>query len=164
MSSRIMEHLVKDLRDLKVLEYILENMEVEFDIGAFRSFEAELKGQGMIWYNFIRIHVQRLFIEYMGVQRTIVFLRRHPLEIERIIKVIEESDDKFYDAIRPSPFEVVNFGDNIDSRLVSPTLFKKYYLPYYQRRVEELHRKGKFVICHVDGYAKPLLPFFKEAG
>jgi uroporphyrinogen-III decarboxylase len=164
MSSRVVEFPLKEVDDLKVWEYVLERRKVEFNEDAFEKFEEELRGQGMLWYSFPRIPLQRLFIQLMGIERTVKFLYRYPSKIEGLMETMEAVDDEVYEIIGDSPFEVVNFGDNLDSRLISPSLFTKYYLPHYQKRSEELHRKDKFVLCHVDGYAKNLLPFFKETG
>ncbi len=162
--SRYSEWLIKDVKGFKIFEYILENQRVEFDMEAFRRFEGELRGQGMLWYYFPRIPLQRLMINLMGIERTLISLYRYPSEMKGLIEAMEAADDAFFEVIGDSPFEVVNFGDNLDSRLISPSIFKRYYLPHYQRRSGELHRKGKFVHCHVDGYTKPFLPFFKETG
>jgi len=163
-SSRIVEYPVKSVRDFKILSYVLENMEVRFNYEKYRKLEAELKGQGMIWYFFPRTPLQRLLIDYVGIERTYKFLFRHRAEVEDFMEVIKQTDDKFYRVMAESPIKVFNFGDNIDARITPPKLFEKYCLPYYQERSDFLHKRGKFIHCHVDGYAKPLLPFFKEAG
>lgn len=163
-SSRIVEYPVKSVEDFKIMEYILENIEVRFDYEAYRKLEEELNGQGMVWYFFPRTPFQRLLLDYIGVERTFRLLFRERAKIEGFMEAIAKADDEIYKLIGVSPVEIVNFGDNIDARITSPKLFEKYCLPYYQERTDQLHRKGKYVHCHVDGYAKPLLPLFKETG
>jgi len=163
-SQYYVDYPVKSPEDLKTLEYILENTAVEFNLAAFHALEKRVGGQGMLWWCFLRTPIQRCFINYLGFEKTIIFLRRYPAEMEHIIRVMEETDNPHYELVRRSPFKVVNLGENIDSRLTSPKLFERYHLPYYQRRCEELHRDGKYVTCHVDGYAAPLLSLLRETG
>jgi len=163
-SSRIVEYPIKNVEDFKIMSYVLENMHVSFNYEIYEKLKSNLKAQGMIWYFFPRTPFQRLLIDYVGIERTIKLLFRHTRETESFMEVIERSDDQFYEVLGESPIKILNFGDNIDARITSPKLFKKYCLPYYQKRSDYLHKKGKFVHCHVDGYAKPLLPFFKETG
>jgi hypothetical protein len=160
----IVEYPVKSVKDFKVLEYLLERTGYEFDTEAFEKLSSWLRGQGMIWCCGPRRPLQRLLIEFMGVERTFISLRRHKDEVERIMEAIKQDNDRYYEAIKKSPIKVVNLTDNLDCRMVSPELFKKYYLPEYQERCDELHKAGKYVITHADGYVKALLPLFKETG
>ena len=100
----------------------------------------------------------------MGITRTIKFLFRYKGEVEKLMEQIEYYNDKFYKVIVSTPIKILNLGENIDSRITSPRLFKKYCLPQYQERSSYLHKKGKFVHIHIDGYAKPILPLLKETG
>jgi uroporphyrinogen-III decarboxylase len=77
---------------------------------------------------------------------------------------IKASNDKFYEVLAQSPVEILNLGENIDSRITSPRLFEKYCVPYYQERSDYLHKHGKYVHIHVDGWAKPILPLLRETG
>ncbi len=163
-SGRIVKYLVSGPEDFKPLLYLLENIRYEFDAEAYRELERYVGASGMLWYYFPRTPFQRLLINYIGVERTLVYLYRYRERIEELMEAIAQSDDGIYEAIGGSPLKILNFGDNIDARITSPRIFEKYCLPYYQERVDQLHRKDKFIHCHVDGYAKPLLHLFREAG
>lgn len=163
-SSYFIEYPVKNIEDLKVLEYMLERTQYIFDMEAYKKLENWLGGLGMIWCNALRTPLQRLLIEYMGVERTFINLYRNKDRLEETMNVIEQSNARFYAVIMNSPIKVINLADNLDCRIVSPTLFKKYYIPYYQKICDELHKSGKYVITHADGYVKHLLQLFKETG
>lgn len=92
------------------------------------------------------------------------FLLKHRREIEGFMEVIKASNDMFYKVMVDTPIKIFNLGENIDARMTPPRLFEKYCLPYYQERADYLHRRGKYVHIHVDGYAKPLLPLLRESG
>jgi hypothetical protein len=164
LSSRIVEYPIKSLGDLKLLEYILENLEVKFDQETYNEMEKDLKGQGLLSYFFPRSPYQRLILEYMGLERTMSFLLKYKREIEEFMKVIKASNDVFYKIMVTTPIKIFNLGENIDVRMTPPKIFEKYCLPYYRERADYLHKNGKYVHIHVDGYAKPLLPLLNEAG
>ena len=108
--------------------------------------------------------IQRFFIVYIGFQRGVIALWKHREKVEELLRVFDENDDERFALIRKAPFKLVNFGDNIDEGLCSPPLFKKYMIPYYQRRTKELHQAGKYCTSHRDGKIKKLLPYIKETG
>jgi len=94
----------------------------------------------------------------------VIALWKHREKVEELLRVFDENDDERFALIRKAPFKLVNFGDNIDEGLCSPPLFKKYMIPYYQRRTKELHQAGKYCTSHWDGKIKKLLPYIKETG
>ncbi|MEM1581266.1 MAG: uroporphyrinogen decarboxylase family protein [Candidatus Bathyarchaeia archaeon] len=164
ITSRIIEYPVKSLENLKSLEYILENLTVEFDQESYNRMNENLKGQGLVSYFFPRSPYQRLILEYMGLERTMSFLLRYKHEIEEFMKAIKASNDRFYRIMADTPIKIFNLGENIDVRMTPPKIFEKYCLPYYRERTDYLHRMGKYVHIHVDGYARPLLPLLRETG
>ncbi len=164
ITSRIIEFPVKSLEDFKPLGYILENLKAEFDEKTYNRMERELKGQGIVSYFFPRSPYQRIMLEYAGLERTMRFLLKYRREIEGFMEVIKASNDMFYKVMADTPIKIFNLGENIDARMTPPRLFEKYCLPYYQERADYLHRRGKYVHIHVDGYAKPLLPLLRESG
>jgi len=163
-STRIIKYLISEPEDMRILEYVLENMRYRFNYRAYEKLKRYVGRSGMLWYYFPRTPFQRLLINYMGVRRTFTFLYKYKRDVENLMETIAQSDDGIYEIIASSPIKILNFGDNIDARLTSPRLFEKYCIPYYQERVDQLHKKNKFIHCHVDGYAKPLLHLFKETG
>jgi hypothetical protein len=164
LSSRIVEYPVKSIDDFKPLEYMLENVAVVFDHEPYTRMEKDLKGQGMLSYFFPRSPYQRLILEYVGFERTVRLLARYRDMLEEVMRSIALSDHVFYDAIADTPIKILNLGENIDVRMTPPKIFEKYCLPYYQEKADYLHRRGKYVHIHVDGYARQLLPLLRESG
>jgi len=163
-SSYFTEYPIKSVEDFKVLDFMLEATEFAFDAQAYRELEDWLGGQGMIWCCGPRTPLQRLLIEFMGIERTFVNLYRNKDKVEGIMEMIGQVDEKCYEEIRSSPVKVVNLADNLDCRIVSPHLFQRYYLQHYQERCRQLRKAGKCTVTHADGYVKALLPLFRETG
>ena len=75
---------------------------------------------------------------------------------------LEQQDNKVYDEINNSPVKIINLGENIDANLSPPHYFEKYLIPYYERRVKQIHRAGKYCHIHMDGSLKDLLPYLEH--
>lgn len=156
------EYPVKTPKDYKVMKYILDNTEFQFDEEAFEIADREFGKRGVVQSFYPRSPLQRLIIDYMGFKNTILALNYHPGEIEEFLGAIEEWDDRMYKVLLNSPLKVLNFGENIDANLDSPRLFEEYLVPYYKKRVKQIHQNNKFCHIHMDGSLKPLLPLLNE--
>jgi hypothetical protein len=163
LEERISEFPCKTVSDLGAFEYVLKDVTYSFlqeeYVRADRLF-GEL-GVPQI-YLLRRSPLQLLMLNLMGIERTIYALHDERAAVERFMKVCEETEDGMYDAILSSPLQIVNFGENLDSRLVSPELFERYLMPYYNERIGRLHQTGKFCHIHIDGHLKGFLPFFRK--
>ena len=158
------EYPIKTLSDLEIMEYILADTEFEFDVEAFKIADSEFGERGVIQTFYPRSPLQRLIIDYMGFENTIYALNDYPDKIKDFLRIIEKWDDKMYEVILNSPVKILNFGENIDANIDSPFLFEEYLIPYYKKRINQIHQKGKFCHIHMDGLLKSLLPFIKRVG
>lgn len=165
LSSRRLEYLVKNADDFKILEHVLDGAKVKFNMQVYEELERNLKGQGIVTFFFPHSALQALILDYVGFVRTMRFLFiEKPQGLEGLMEAIERYNGKFFEAVAFSPIKILNLGENIDVRLTSPKLFEKFCIPIYQKRCDYLHKRGKYVHMHVDGYAKPLLPLLRQAG
>ena len=150
--------------ELKVAIWRAENTTWAWDQAAFDRVAAEWGDLGAPTIYLPRVNVQKLYLEDMGVENAIMALHDWPDTVEAYFRALDECHDRAIDVINPSPVEIVNFGDNVHARTLSPKLFRRYVLPAYQHRCERLHSTGKFVCSHYDGETKPLLPLAHETG
>ena len=158
------EYFLKKVEDFEILGYILKNQSFEFHEDLYREREELLGNRSEPVITVPWGSIQRFFIVYMGFQRGVIALWKHREEVEKLLRTFDENDDERFDLIRKTPFKIINFGDNIDEGLCSPPLFKRFMLPYYQRRTKELHEAGKFCTSHWDGKIRKILPFAQETG
>lgn len=158
------EYFLKRVEDFEVLRYVLENQSFVFDPDLYERRERMLGDRTEPILTVPWGSIQRFFIVYMGFQRGVIALWKRRDKVEDLLNAFDENDNGRFDLIKKTPFRIVNFGDNIDEGLCSPTSFQRYMLPYYQRRTEELHSVGKFCTSHWDGKIKSLLPFVRMTG
>jgi len=158
------EYPVKSPEDMKVMTYILEHTTFSFDREAFEEAERQFAERGVVQTYYPRAPFQRLIISYMGMQNTIYALTDYKSETEAFMKAIDSWDDGMYEVILESPLEILNFGENIDANIDAPRYFNEYLVPYYRKRVDQVHAAGKYCHIHMDGSLKALLPFINDAG
>jgi len=159
-----MRYAVRRVEHLDILEYILRERVWSVDEEAFRQGYGRLAGKCVPAAILHRVNLQRLFIDWMGFEATINALYEEPERMESFLRAVDESDDAMFEIVAQSPFELINFGDNIHSDMLPPPLFERYVLPTYQRRTEQLRKAGKFTFCHWDGNVRPLLPYARKCG
>ncbi len=156
------EFPIKETDDFHVMEYLLEHTKLSFNHTAYEIAEREFGGDGVVTVMLPRSPLQRLIINYMGLETTVMMLHEHPDHTEGLMNAIGAWDDRMIEVVGKSSVRIANFGENIDANLISPRLFRKYHLPYYNRRIEQLHAEGIYCHIHMDGSLKPILPFIRD--
>ena len=158
------EFPIKRIEDIKVIDYMLRGRRWEFDREVYEKGVAIVGDRAEPTIYIQRVNLQRLFLEYMGFENTLYALNDHPREMERLIRTIDETDEAMLEIVANCPIRVINFGDNVHSHLLGARLFERWLLPVYRRRAELLHRAGKYVYAHWDGYVRELLPSVHYTG
>lgn len=160
----VTDYPVKKVDQLKILEYILRHQKVELHYDNYELVREKMGDRAPLAINAPRAPFQMLILFYMNYQPGIIALHRHPIEVESFLKAAEEIDNRFYDMIKDSPIDIVNFPDNVDGHFDSPPLLEKYLLPHWQHRTEELRKAGKYTDVHWDGSIKPILRYTHDVG
>jgi hypothetical protein len=158
------EFPIKKISDFEILEYILQNTVTEFNYNFYQEAEKQLGDRGICQFYFDRSPLQNLFLMYMGIENTIYANFDQPQRIKEFLKIAGDAQDQLFEVLGKCPVSVLNFGENIDGQFDSPQLFNEYLVPYYQKRLSQLHKAGKFCHIHMDGALKPLLPYINDAG
>ncbi|MBN2153906.1 MAG: hypothetical protein JW839_20785 [Candidatus Lokiarchaeota archaeon] len=156
------EHPVKHVEDLEVMKHIISGQEFSFNPYGFDLAEEVLEGRGIAQAYYHRSPFMSCVLSYLGFETTIIFLRRHKQKTEEFMRFLSEWDDKMYETLVDCPVKILNFGENIDGNLVSPRYYRDYCIPYYNRRIKQLHDAGKYCHIHMDGELKDLLPLVKD--
>ena len=163
-SWHYVEHPVKNLDDLRILEDIVTSASYRFDLEFYQEAKKAVGDLGEIQFYWERSPFQRLFLQYAGIENTIQLIYDHPTRLQEYLKRAEEAEDSLFEILTSCPVKILNFGENIDGRFNSPSIFNQFLVPYYQKRVQQLHKSGKFCHVHMDGSLKPLLPYLQDSG
>ena len=156
------EYPIKTIEDIEVMKYILENSTINFLKDNFKKAQQQFGNHGVVSTYILKSPYQKLVTQLIGLTRLVVLLKRFPEKVENFMKFLEHWDDQLYLQLAKSPLKIVNFGENLDSNLSPPPYFEKYLIPYYKKRVQQLHQSGKYCHIHIDGSLRDFLPYLEE--
>ena len=160
---RISDFPMKSIDDIPMLRWLYEHTEYIFNYEAFlkgKEFLGDL-GQPQFWVP--RSHYQALCLDYMAFTDFVELAMSYPDQMMDICSVIDDSYDALYEALgNCEDITIINFGENVDGRLLTPALFESCHLPFYEKRSNQLRNKGIFTTVHFDGSLRNLLPFLKD--
>lgn len=150
---------IESEEDLKVFAYIEEATSFAFNMDTYERLLTEWGHLGLPAMFLPRVSLQKLFIELSGVTDAIYLLSDYPDTVEAYFRVLSRSQEGMLRAVADCPIEWINYGDNLHSKILPPSLYEKYVLPEYQKRGDILHKSGKFLFSHWDGDVRELLPY-----
>jgi len=162
--SWVKSHILKSIDDIKVMEYIFDDMEIVDRNFKYAEYINDKKPDYIpIAYGFIAssgmLHIMR---DFLPVNDFYLWLNDYPQKLEKLAKVISK---KLADAIlilKKCPADIIFLGGNFDSTITYPAFYKKYILTDFYEFVEELHKAGKKVVSHTDGENKALWDLYLE--
>jgi len=157
------EWMVKSEKDIRKLIWLENNTHWKFNRENWILNNTLYKNLGLPCLFIQRINIQHAIIDTFGYECTVEWLYDNPKIMEEYFEASENSAMRSINALALSPFEWINFGDNIHGRLITNEWFEKYILPAYHRRCETLKRAGKFTFAHWDGDCAPILKYAKES-
>lgn len=159
LANHIDEFPIKSARDVDVMEYALRTRKVWFDTALYEERNRMVGDRCAPMMYLPRVNMQRIILDYVGWQESIYMLTDDRPLLERLVRLINETDEAILSAVISSPIPIVNFGDNVDQFLLAPPLFQEFVLPVYQDRGRRFRAAGKFTDTHFDGNVSQLLKF-----
>jgi hypothetical protein len=156
------EYLVKDKSQFKILRYIIENENYSAtDSGIVNAINnLSQLGQGDLVIS--RSPFGKILHEYLGFEATIFGLYDFPELINEILEVQERKDLEVVEIGCKSEAKLAILVDHADETLFSPTIYKEYCMPFYDKLCDKFHSHGKYVSTHLDGNFKGFFPLLKD--
>jgi len=161
----VMEHMIKDVSDYKVVKFIVEDTVYRPDFDLFYELERDVGRDGVVAAGTDPTPLTKLWVDYIGLERLSIHLYRHPQELDDLVQTVGQKQEEANRIVADSPAELVWCGDQVGGGIIAdPRIFKKYYLPAFDKYAEILHAKRKMFAVHMDGpYLKGLKDYVKEA-
>ncbi len=156
-SSWNIEYLIKDVKDYEVLEFVIRDTEYSPNYDAFTKAVESIDDNGVVMARTERVPIQRLWIEYTGIERLSIDLNENLSVVEGIMEAMLDRSHETWNIIADSPAQFIWCPDNITGEMTGPSLFDKYCILYYNEIVDLMHGEGKRVLCHMDGMMKWLV-------
>ena len=160
------EHFVKSIDDLKIMVFIFENTKYTENFNDFDRID-KLWGNVGIAACLAPISVspiQKLLSRWAGVEKTIEIFMDYTEEFEGILERIQIAEDPVFEIITRSSAQYIEFAENLSSEITGKTLFEKYNMPYYIKRINQLHKAKKHVGIHIDGTLRACFPLLERCG
>ncbi len=165
-SWAIKKHFVNTIEDLRIMTFIHEQTRYN------QNYDNYLKIKNLWAHHGIATAMpkissaplQKLLARWAGVENTVNIYMDHSDEFETLLNKIDESEAAVFDILCGSTCEYVEFAENLSSEVTGATFFRKFNVPHYQKRNEQLHEAGKFTGIHIDGTLKPCLSMLSECG
>jgi len=152
------ERAIKGPDDYKVLKYMYENLEITADYFPLEQAKDWLGDDGFVWDWVPHSGIQLLMIDWVGSEggRFFVHHVRYPDLVEELYQAISKAYEPLWEIAAASPADFFLLAENIDAILVNPRLFRKYFMPEWEKCCAALHSGGKLVGVHCDGRMAPL--------
>ena len=158
------KHWIETQEDMKVATWLYDHADWRWDQDMYDRVCEQWGRLGAPTMFMPRVSIQHLYLDMMGVERTIYALHDWKDTIDDFFRALHGYHLRLIDIINASPIMLINYGDNLHCATLSPKLYEKYVLPFYLERSDRLHTAGKFISSHWDGDTKALLRYAKSSG
>ena len=155
-------HTEADLQTLELPDMSDPRRFQDIQTDCLRFQEAGFVATGAIQGFFSGIHNS-----FMDFQDTMVNLLQQPEFMTRVTKKLAEMNLAAVDMLLDRSVEIINVCDdlgNADGLLMSPELFRRFFLPWYEELTHRVHERGAFIHLHSHGNIAPLLPDLAAIG
>jgi hypothetical protein len=158
------ERIIKNDNDFEVVKWILNHTETVPFFGQFEKMEALIGDFGFTIPLIGRIPFQQIMLDFMGEEHTIYTLVDNKPQIDYLMDILSEQARESVQLGLELPSPVIEFVDNLEGMITSPSFFQTYCIPFYQECADMVHGHGRFLGSHMDGNMKPLVNLIPDCG
>ena len=163
-SQACIKHFVTDIDSLRVMIYVAEGTQATVDFSdAFKALE-ETGDDGIVLHMIFCVPLIQFAKSDAGYTNAFYLMADYPEEVDRLIKAYHKNFVEGYRLLSATPADALAFGDNMDELMISPKLFERYAVEFYQECKEVSKGSGKIMEAHWCGRTQHLLPLAAKAG
>jgi len=155
-SSWTKQHWIQRAEDYEIIERVIRGATVSPTPEPYRQAREALGERGVVLAWTARAPLQRLWIEYTGIERLAYDLADYPQVVEGVLDAMLEQSRRLMEVAAESEAELIWLPDNITGEVAGPQLFERYLIQYYREMCELLLPAGKIPCCHMDGMLGPI--------
>ncbi len=145
------KHLIETIEDIRVYQYITENMTYEDDIKAFSERDRYIGVDGIATPTAPMTPIQSLLQDKAGVENTVFLMADYPDEMDELLQVMHESNKKQFKLLAEYPAEVIIGYEDTSSTVMSRSMFQEYSASQIDDYAKILHDHNKLYITHMCG-------------
>lgn len=160
------EYFVKSIEDLRIMAYVFENSVYSENYNEFNRIDQLWANNGIAacLAPISVAPIQKLLSRWAGVEKMVEIFMENTKECEEILERIQKAEDPVFEIIAKSSAHYVEFAENLSSEITGKPFFEKYNMPYYIKRINQLHEAGKYVGIHIDGNLRGCFPLLEKCG
>lgn len=159
--QRVLSWRLKEVREYRIAEYLVEDLDYLPDYGAFEAFEEQIGDRGLAFPYLPPSPVQDLVQRWLGVEGFAYHLEDHRADVERLMGVMQRKCEELYRVAAGSPCTFVVTCENTSTRMIAPEAFRRYSVPHLASFADIVHARGKTAIAHMCGHIRALLPMIR---
>ena len=150
MTGHITEHLLKTAADYRTMTAAWETARWQVDHNGLNAFAREVGDAGVPMIILGPCPVHKIMLEYAGYENFYLHLADFPDTVETLLRVMEKRYEKLWREVAQSTAEIVLHGAHWSTDMTPPPVFRRFFLPYFQRFSAAMHRAGKQCVFHAD--------------
>jgi len=160
------KHFITNRESLRIMTYIAESSQpaVNFD-AAYKAIE-ETGEDGIVLHQVFCVPLIQFAKTDAGYMNAFYLMEDYPDEADNLIAVYHKKYIEALKLLSDTPADVIALGDNMDEVMISPKLFERYAVEFYQECKDILKDSdsGKMLEAHWCGRTRHLLPFVPKTG
>jgi uroporphyrinogen-III decarboxylase len=152
---------VNTYEELEIFRYAVDHLSPQLpaaDPEIFLQIDKEIGKDGIATVSLPPTPFMFLIEEVFGVEATYYLLQDHRQEVEDILIKLAASQRRLVGQLATSPAAVIIQYEDTSTTLMSPSIFRRYCLPYLNEYADILHRAGKIFLVHMCGKLRHLVP------
>jgi len=148
------KYVVNNHEEMKVFHYAVEHFRTEppeLRYETFLEVDRLLGDDGLPTASMFNTPLMHLIEFVFGLENTYFLLHDYRDEFEDILEKMHAAQKRNVETLAASPAPVVIQYENTSSTLLSPSIFRRYCLPYLNVYADILRSAGKIFLIHMCG-------------
>lgn len=143
--------LLETVDDMKVYQYIVETIGYESDHESLAEQIEVLGEDGVLFVSAPPPPLKSFLLGAMRLQNAVFMIQDHKNEFDQLVQVVDEKNVEIYRMLAESPATVLHDAAVVGLGMISPDLYREYYLPCTRKYADILHQAGKLYTNHSSG-------------
>ncbi len=174
-SGAYRKHYIEEAGDYEIFWAYLNDAIILDNYERYQRDAAELGENGLPLTAVERSPYQKLWVEWVGLERLSLHFADYPDRLEKTIELLRQRARKILTIAARSPAPLVDFPDNITAPAIGLKRFRQYCVPLYNELADLLAERsaeakrsaeaehGALVFVHADGDLQPLSQAIAES-
>ena len=156
------EHYVKNIKDLKIYTYVLENLELKSLEKSFIKRDEAIGDNGLAVPSGPLTPLQQMLQFLVGIEKTIYMIMDNPDEVKAFMELSHEINKECYKILSKYPSELIIAYEDTSTTVLSPNMYKEYCQSYIDDYAEIVQSNNQKYITHMCGKLNALKEYLAE--